>query len=317
MPSPTEVKIRQLCDSWVAAAQEAGDNTIVIGNASEQYRLHRNGIVPHVLTYDEIQTVGTSLSRVLLLKGLNAIIDHDHELFWAWIGEILLSPTSDFFPREEREIKELFATCIRAALARSVVPATSEEEFDRQRALQRSHPGEFNAKMLVGNANTVLPYLAFPLLEAMLKKACHRYVNYSGTVLEDFSVPGQEYRKGKRKQKTCSSLRNLLFLLYQTVSDDELRSRIEEMRQHLSGLDNTLDPFNLVYKWRNDSLHGSTSRYATIGGSILNLAALIALHLIQPQYISRRDHVCRYIQRQEEMGLTGYYRDPWSYYPPY
>lgn len=184
----------------------------MIGNASEQYRLHNNGIVPHALTYDEIQTMCTSLSRVLLLKGLNAFVDRDHELSWAWTGEMVMSPTSGFFPKEEKEMQELFATCLRAALARSAPPPESEQEFDHQRDIQRSHPGEFNAMMLVGNAHTVLPYLAFPLLEAMLKKACHRYVDYSGTVLDEFSGPKRdeknprEYKKDRHVVVSATSL---------------------------------------------------------------------------------------------------------------
>jgi len=99
----TEEKIRHLCHSWMKTAQQP-EGGFAIGGATEQYRLHRNGISFHALGYDEIQTACTSLSQVLLFKGLNTVIDLDHQLFWAWAGEMLLSRRSTFFSNEEMEI---------------------------------------------------------------------------------------------------------------------------------------------------------------------------------------------------------------------
>lgn len=317
MSQTMEQRIRQLCDTWINAAQQP-EGGFAIGGATEQYRLHRNGISFHALSYDEIQAACTGLSKVLLFKGLNTVIDLDHQLFWAWAGEVLLSPRSSFFANEEIEIRQLFETCIRAALAGVTPPPQSREDWERQREL--SELVEFNTRQLVLNAHLALAYLAFPLLEAVLKKVCHKYVDYSGNVVTAFNVPRsgggvRQYVPNDPQKGRCSSLRDLLFL-YETVSDVDLRPRIDEMRQQISGLGKSADPFDLVYSWRNDSLHGRTS-FRTIGGTLLNLVVLIAFNQIRSDYSSRRDLIWENVQRDMGMFRFTGHRSPWSYYPPF
>ena len=228
MPETKDQLIRNLCDSWMNAAQQPGGG-LAIGNATEQYRLHRNGISFHELAYSEIKTACTGLSQVLLLKALNTIIDLDHQLFWAWVGEMLLSPRSTFFAHDELVLRKLFETCIRAGLAGISPPPKSREEWERQR--DRSELIEFNTRELVLNGHLILAYLGFPLLEGLLKKVCSNYVDYTGTVVAPFVIPGT--RGGSRKYKLkdkCSSLRDLMFLLYLHAADPDLCPRLDEMR---------------------------------------------------------------------------------------
>ena len=318
MQQTREQVIQTLCDYWVNAAQQPGGG-FAIGAATEQHRLHRNGIKFHELSYREVQAACTGLSRVLLLKGLNTVIDLDHQLFWAWAGEMLLSPRSDFFSKDESELHRLFETCIRAALAGISPPPKSKEDWERKRELSKLV--EFNTRQLVLNAHLVLAYLGLPLMEGLLKKVCSKYVDYSGKVVDAFDVPTaaggvRDYVSGDPRKGKCSSLRDLMYLLYQRVADPDLRARLDDIHELIKNLDNTIDPFDQLYSWRNQSLHGQTS-FPTIGGTLLNLAILFAFNRISGNYEHRRDEVWSNVQRDiETFRFTGH-RSPWSYYPPF
>jgi hypothetical protein len=306
MASSNEEEIRELCKALVKAARRP-EGGFVFSESTERYRLHRNRISFHELNYDEIQAVCTGLNQVLLFEGLNTIISLDHQLFWAWAGEVLLSPLSKFFTDDEQEIKQLFESCIRASLAGSHPPLQSREDLKRQRELAKLV--EFNTQQLVLNSHLILAYLSFPLLEAMLKKVCRQYIDYSGKVITGFNVIHKVYKPNSR----CSSIGDLLYLLHQTVSDADLRPRLDEVRQHLTSLDNTLDPFALVYSWRNKSLHGQTS-FPTIGGTLLNIVILIAFNQIKISYEEARANAWFNVQREVEMFKSTGHRSPWSYY---
>jgi hypothetical protein len=52
------------------------------------------------------------------------------------------------------------------------------------------------------------------------------------------------------------------------------------------------DPFDVVYRWRNSSLHGQAS-LPTIRGTVFNTAILVALDAISADYDSMRDRAWR------------------------
>lgn len=307
-------RITQLCESWLAAAQR-NDGSLGIGSATEVHRLHRNGIAFYDLNYEEIQASCIGLTRVLLLKRLNTIIDLDHQLFWAWIGELLLSPRAKVFSSSEHELKQVFEAAIRASLAGVRPPPQSKQEWEEQR--RRSDSMEFNTQQLVLHAHLVLTYLAFPLLEAITKRICAAFVDYAGTVLAPFEVPQQNGQVRKyHPDEVCSSLFALLWLLYSRVADADLKQRLEEIRKHLNALDPSIDPFALIYSWRNRSLHGSAS-YPTIGGTVLNLATLISLNQVRATYEATRNTVWEGVQWNMRTGQFTGHRSPWSFYPPF
>lgn len=97
--------------------------------------LHRNRIQFHELPYEGVQAASLGLSQVLLLKGMNTFIDIDHKLFWAWAGQVLLSPQSSLFShsQEDMTINQLFGVCIRASLARTTPPPQSREDWGWKR----------------------------------------------------------------------------------------------------------------------------------------------------------------------------------------
>jgi len=87
-----------------------------------------------------------------------------------------------------------------------------------------------------------------------IKKSVLQIYSYAGKVITAFDVPKakgkvRHYVPNDPKRGTCSSLRDLLFLLYLNVSDTDLKPRLDNMRQYLSGLNNNVDPFDLIFSW--------------------------------------------------------------------
>ena len=287
-----------------------------IGGADEEFRLLRNGVVFHELDHEQIRAACIGLSSVLLLPGLNTVIDQDHQWFWSWCAELLCRSGSSYFSSEsDRELRATVGLCCRAALAG--VYRNDRDGWERQR--DQSKNMEHNARAWVQGAHTALAYLAFPLLEGIVKKHCARYVGMDGRVVEAFEVAridgtARPYRVGQ----PCSSLRDMLWLLYDRVASEELRHDLDEQRIHLGAFaSESEDGFEVLYRWRNSSLHGEAS-LSTIGGTVLSTALLIAISALQAEYESVRASAVDGVRREAMSAASGIdYRSPWSYYPPY
>ena len=311
--SPDEIE--RLCDAWcVASATPEGG--LAIGGASEQHRLLANNIVFHELDYDGLCAAILGTAKVLLRPGLNTIIDQDHIGLWAWCGELLLSPRAELFSHEEHEIKTLFETSIRSSLANCRKPPANKEEWEAQNKIAdlQSH----QSKEFLSKSSVVLAYLGFPLLEAITKRACSSYVGFDGNVISQFQVLKRNGDQrtydpnGSYFQQQCSSLRDLLFLLFNEVSNQKLENSLAKFREHISDLDGSVDPFDLIYSWRNQSLHGSTN-FQTIGGTLLSLSLLVAISEIEDDFEQHRNTIMQHCRWEAQIG----HRSPWSYYPPY
>lgn len=308
-------KIKELCDSWCNSAQQPGGR-IAIDGQSEQYRLLRNGLQFHELGFDQLVASISGLTKVLLLPGLNAIVDQDHFGLWSWCSEVILYRETHFFSDQEYELRKLFELCIRSSLVHCRKPPVSKEEWQQQ--VQIDQQLTHNSRYFLQESSLTLAYLVFPLLEAISKKVCSSYVSMDGIVTAKFNIPNKvggerEYDpNGRWNQKQCSSIRDLLFLLYIKVSNSKLRKSLDEFRNHIATLDNSEDPFDVVYKWRNQSLHGSTS-FQTIGGTLLNLILLIAIHKISDRYDFIKNKTIDYCRWEARSEI----RSPWSFYPPY
>jgi hypothetical protein len=164
----------------------------------------------------------------------------------------------------------------------------------------------------------VLAYLGVPLLEAILKRACATFVAFDGRVISAFSVPTKQGNvkrydpNGSFRNSQCSSLRDLLFLHSRDVATPRLRTLLDKFRVHLTSLDGTQDPFDLLYDWRNQSLHGSTN-VQTIGGTVLNLSLLISLFEIEQSFEQHRLQILDHCRWEAQSQC----KSPWSFYPPY
>lgn len=310
--STGEEKIQALCESWLAATA-LPEGGFGIGGASERFRLLNNGIVFHELDHEGLRAACLGLSTVLLMPGLNTVIDWDHQWFWAWCGELLCGSGSDYFSHEDYELRNLMGLCIRATLAGTYRP--DEQGWEQQRDQTMSM--EPNSREWIQRSQIALGYLAFPLLEGIVKRHCSEYVSMSGEVQQPFEVPGSGSGQSRKYLvgRICSSLRDLLWLLHAEVASQELRSDLDEQRAHLAAFSD-LDQggFQVLYQWRNDSLHGGAS-LTTIGGTVLNTAFLIALSQIQDNYETVRMAAVDRVRWELQSPTT--YRSPWSYYPPY
>jgi hypothetical protein len=305
-------EITRLCDAWCVASTPP-EGGMVIGQDTEKYRLLANNIVFHELDYQALCAAILGTAKVLLRPGFNTIIDQDHFCLWAWCGELLLSPEAEIFSQEQHEVKTLFEISIRSSLVGCRKPPANREEWKEQNRISDLQP--HHSKYFLDNNHVVLAYLGFPLLEAVVKRVCSAYVDFDGRVVSQFQVlkrNGQPKIYVPSSQQQCSSLRDLLFLLFEKVADKDLVNSLDIFRAHLFNLDNTLDPFDLIYQWRNQSLHGSTN-FQTIGGTLLSLSLLIAISEIKHDFEQHRKKILEYCQWEASSS----YRSPWSYYPPY
>ena len=121
-----------------------------------------------------------------------------------------------------------------------------------------------------------------------------------------------EGQKQYNPNNICSSLRDLLFLHYDTVANADLVTKLDAFKAHFAELDDSVDPFDLLYSWRNQSLHGAAA-FQTIGGILLTLAFLIAISELQDRFDEHRDLILKHCRWEAQTG----HRSPWSYYPPY
>lgn len=309
MPALSADQILALCDNWYGAATQ--QNGFAISGATEQFRLLRNGMQFHELDHDALSAAVVGLSKVLLLPGLNTVIDQDHFGLWSWCGELLLGAGSQYFQREQYELKRLFETAIHASLAGCNRPVNNREEWQEQVRISQQQP--HHAREYVYSASLALSYLAFPLLEGLLKRRCARYVAFDGQVVARFEIPNGNGRlKVYEPGSKCSSLKHLLMLHHAQVAAPQLVAKLDEFKDLLARFDPAQDGYSLIYGWRNDSLHGSAN-FQTIGGTMLNLSLLIALFEIQPEFAQRQRDILQRLRWNGQNGVQA----PWSYYPPY
>ncbi|MEX5545260.1 hypothetical protein Q1J68_06565 [Pseudomonas pergaminensis] len=317
MPNLTADDIEKLCDNWCAAALPA-EGGLQIGVETEKFRLLPNGVVFYELNHEQLLAALVGLSKVLLNPGLNTVIHYDHFFIWSWCAEILLTPQAGIFPNEQAEIHSLYASSIHAALANCEKPPSSPEEWQQQGRIASLQP--HHAQHLLRKSGLVLAYIAFPLLEAVLKRACSAYVAFDGQVVSAFSVPGRQGDPrptlygpaGEPGKGKCSNLRDLLFLHYTNIIKPNQKRLLGRFRDHLSTLDVGQDPFDLIYGWRNQSLHGSTN-FQTIGGALLSLALVISLFEVEQDYEERRLRALYTARQYDQLP----FRSPWSFYPPF
>lgn len=306
----TAEKITKLCEQWCSAVQTSGGG-FAIGAQSEKYRLLANGLNFHELDHKCLMASILGLSKVLLLPGMNTVVVQDHFGLWSWCGEVLSGSRSEYFDQKEHEIKSLFQASIRASLANCKKPAASSEEHQLQYEAEQKLP--HHARYFLYDSSLILAYISFPLLEATLKKVSSKYLNMDGTVKSEFQVLNRAGNPRKYKVASqCSSIRDVLFLVYEKVSDSDLKGYLNEFRNHLSSLDSTQDPFDLIYSWRNQSLHGSTN-FQTIGGTLLNMTLVLCVYSLKDSYSQITKNIVEQLQREARHD----HKSPCSFYPPY
>ena len=305
--------IRRLCEEWIEAAHSGGNGSIAIGGSTEGFRLWRNDILFHEVDLNSIRIAITYLTKTLLLKGYNTIIDFDHKLLWSWLAQVSvgnnISTTLD-----EYQFNELFASVARCSMVGVRNPQETREEWDRKNQLEKLQ--EHNSIEMARSSNLLLSYIVFPLLEAICRRACHAYMNEVGEVTMNFSVPRKDgsahnYKIGRK----CSSLRDILFLLESYISSNTL-SYLSEMKLHIQWLtESTEHPYDTIFNWRNSSLHGNAS-HSTIGGTMLGWCYQITLDSYENDYEVKAANALQSAVREAQSYAHSGYKDRRSYYPP-
>jgi len=269
-------QITHLCEQWLSAVQPQGGG-VTITTSSQQYRLLVNGLLPHALTYPELQSAYVCLTRTLLLPSSAIVIADDHLVYWAWGIEVALVgvPGLDTDPFTSHfHLRELLATIGHALLADTMGES-------------RSPLGHVFG--LVSRRHTVVTHLVFPLLEGLLRATCSQYVTMDGSVLRAFDRYGPQGQKGKSR---CDSLADMLRLFETAVGKPETRQALTETRKHLNQLRPSADPYRLLADWRSDPLHGNVPD-STVWGTVLDIALLIAFDGFSTAYEQRQDKTIR------------------------
>lgn len=301
-------KITELCDNWFTASHRPGGGVMTTSDI-DKYRLTTNGIVFHELDYNALEAALIGTSKRLLLPGKNVFIDDDHILLWSWCGELL--HYSNSAPPEQANIKNLFELAIHAVLV------SSERAVFDERNIQPQH-----SKAILNKADLILSYIVFPLLDAILKRACKQFISFDGKVLYEFSVPKsnhddynlkiKKYGPDIKNSNICSNIRDLLILYQTTIIDNKLNEAIDRFNDNFKVIDQTKMPFDLIHDWRNDSLHGSAS-HQTIGGALLSLCLLISLSELREHFDKYRDERWKIANWNMQTDCAA----PWSFYRPY
>lgn len=125
--------------------------------------------------------------------------------------------------------------------------------------------------METGPSLQIATFLAYPLLEGVVRRKLPKFISPDGTVLCEFEVPGRRYRQNDK----ISSLHDALQLLENETSSLTLKAKLSHVNKY-SPL------FSEKQNWRNMLLHGELTA-SWHGLTILLLIYMILLEGIDPQ----------------------------------
>ncbi|SMQ75987.1 hypothetical protein SAMN05444673_2600 [Bacillus sp. OV166] len=307
--SETSIKIKDLCEKWRNSVKYE-DGSVSYTLEGEKYRLLTTGIQFHEFDFEDTQTACKELTSIRA-ESL------DHSYFRAWVAELIFSEF-EYFSENEMGLQQLFSACVRASLTGK---ASYKINFEEAKSFNKSV--DFNTIDLARHSSLIFSQLSFPLLEGVLKKSCKEYVDSSGKVLKNFTVPKHIHPKEVFRVNDpvrVSSLKVLLYLLHAKISNLDLHIQLTEMFQIIEKTWNVNNALNTIYKWRNSSLHG-TDIYHSIGSTVFNLVTIIALDGIKGKFETAIPYIRQKIDRRVSSRLNdtsdSYQRANWEFYPPF
>lgn len=289
--------ILQLCDAWRAAYVQP-DGSGVSNASTEKLRLIANGIRFHELEFDELEAACVGLTETMVSRGLGGFICADHHHFWRWCAQLLLTtPMSSFVPTSGNLIHQLLESSACLLMGGS-------SYFWAEPEIQFSKDYDLCLKRLIGKKLFILEYLSYPLLDLLLKAHCNSFVSDDGKVTQSFEVTRADgskrtYEPGKApKPKYCSSVGDLLYLLEKEVAGPELKASLHRLKNHFHQLDQNTAFFDLLFKWRNTTLHGE-DQVTGISCTVFNMCLLLCLEFVRPNYATlRQAAVSKVIERK-------------------
>ena len=261
-------EIRDYCRAWSERAAAHHRLERVRGGVP---RLHQASPLANLCDdletadHEHLTAVVAGLTVCLVRQGGEfAGYGRDYRLMWAWCAELLIGSGRGAQNLNESTLRRLFVLTCHAALARPVAPEL---------------PGvERHARELVIGQASVVGYLAFPLLEQVMRASCGRHFGAGGYVTHPFQTPGQlSSRHLYAVGGTCSSIGDLLWLYRQHYASPAIRENLDAIDEHLADVvPGGVLGFRVLQSWRHETLSG-TSELPIIGAAVLSLVMLIAL----------------------------------------
>lgn len=251
-----------------------------------------------ILNYDELVSKCLELSGSLFMDDrMNSIVTPEHKFYWAWIGELFYTTECFFSHNDKPNLSILFLQNLKLLL---------------------SHHGGADGyiRYIDINDSLIVSYLIFPYLEFLLKKMNSEFVDMDGKVKKEFlgsskNGSNSKYAPKKGGKNKCSSIEDLLFLLFDQASNS-LKTRLEEF-DTISKSKFGKHLWALIGDWRNTTLHGQTN-YMTIGGFVFNICSIIMLDTIKDQFEQvKLDSADNFKFR---LSTRGYKYFPYGFYPP-
>jgi hypothetical protein len=318
-------KIRQIC-RHSAGIKKYADGTVGIDDLSPSGSIMGSGLRFHDIEFEALQVACVEVLRTLHPNGRIMILSSDHKYLWSWCLQLIINNHRKCLKNNDGLLKMVFtvsALCLseRPGEDSGLPPARDRTEFmarARARSLAVDSVLGARAQEVLEQTSGILSYIVFPFLEAVLKKSLSNFVGMDGEIRKTF----QKFRSGRKPYKIgdwpCSSLLDLLFLFECEITDNNLKCRISEYKLIVEELYPGKSAFETIYKFRNQSLHG-TEEATIISGIILNLIFLIVLQEISADYETARVDAAMAgraeVERRSRAGSPG--RRPFfSVYPP-
>ena len=285
-------QIRDYCRAWSqrAAAQDRAERW-----QGRPARIRQGS--PLASVCDDLETASSAQLSAIVAgftvcmtqrDGGFAGTGRDYRLVWAWCAELLVGAGSDASPAMAQGTARVFTLAIDAMLARPVPPEVPRVGA-HARALATAHA-------------SLVAYLAFPLLEQLLRASCHGHFGADGLITVAFDTPGDDRKRHLYTVGgTCSSIGDLAWLYRNHYAPAEVSANLDEVDRHLANIVvGGRTGFRVLRTWRNATMHGSHALPA-IGAAVLNLAILVAL--------ADRDHdfdqAAVTVRRQADNGGAG------------
>jgi hypothetical protein len=193
----------------------------------------------------------------------------DYRTVWAWCAELLagvgVGGAQDAASEgTEWTVGRLFAAASHAVLALPVSDHTPDVDRNT-RALAQEHAA-------------IAAYLAFPLLEQVLRASCHRHFGHGGRITKPFDTPGQRSNRHYYIEGgTCSSIGDLLWLFRHHYAPAQIGADLDAIDARLAAVVPGGSPdFRVLHPWRHDTMDSDIT-LPVMGAVALNLAILVAL----------------------------------------
>ncbi|MCB2412776.1 hypothetical protein LGT39_07950 [Demequina sp. TTPB684] len=279
MTESSPQQILEHCRAWSQRAADLQRTARVKGAAPRAQHAS-----PLASICDDIETAGhDTLGAVVagltvcLIQRNNEFTGYgsDYRTVWAWCAELLVgagvgAPAST--PRasgtvpadQEWTVGRLFAAAAHAVLA---LPVSGQVAgVDR------------NTRALADDHAAITAYLAFPLLEQVLRASCHRHFARGGRIVKPFDTPGQRANRHYYIEGgTCSSIGDLLWLFRHQYAPVQIGADLDAIDARLAAVVPGGSPdFRVLHPWRHDTMDSDIA-LPVMAAVALNLAIVVAL----------------------------------------